>query len=142
MKERTGEKAGWIAGWAGGFVWVLILALLFLYWRKFAQGFAGLALAGVAAAAVLSCAPWRHPSTPYWKLMLAPYGLFFVAVAWAVWSFGPEPLGFTWWNLLWLIPALSPFGFLGSTTWEQGDAPPGPAPDSDPAPRRRGNHGR
>ncbi len=112
MKKRSGEKAGWVAGWAGGFVWVRILALLFLYRQNFAQGLAGVALTGIAAAAVLSCAPWRHPSTPYWKLMLAPYGLFLVAVAWAVWSFGgPEPLGFNWWNLLWLMPALSPFGF-------------------------------
>jgi hypothetical protein len=138
MKKRSGEKAGWVAGWAGGFVWVLILALLFLYRQNFAQGLAGVALTGIAAAAVLSCAPWRHPSTPYWKLMLAPYGLFLVAVAWAVWSFGgPEPLGFNWWNLLWLMPALSPFGFLGSTTWERSDARSGPAPDSDPTSRPR-----
>lgn len=140
MKKRLGEKAGWIAGWTGGFIWVLFLAGLFFYRRKFGQGAAGVALTGVAVAAVLYWAPWRHPSTPYWKLMLAPYGLFFIAVAWAAWSLGGiESLGFNWLNLLWLIPALSPFGFLSANKWGQPDTQPAAAPDGDSAsfhPRR------
>jgi len=73
MKKRTGEKAGWIAGWLGGFIWVLILAGLFFYRYKFGQGVVGVVLYAVAVASALYCAPWRHPSTPYWKLMLPPY---------------------------------------------------------------------
>lgn len=119
MKKRSGEKLGWIAGWSGTFIWVLILAGLFLYRHEFRQGVAGVALTTAAVASVLYCVPWRHPSTPYWKLMLAPYGLFFIAIAWAVWSFGGiESLGFNWLNLLWLVPALSPFGFLGNNRWD------------------------
>jgi hypothetical protein len=139
-KKRTGEKAGWIGGWAGSFIWILILAGLFFYRQKFAQGVVGIALTGAAVVAVLYCAPWRHPSTSYWKLMLAPYGLFFIAVAWAVWSFGGiEVIGFNWWNLLWLLPTLSPFGFLSNRRWTESDALTDAAPDRDVAslhPRR------
>jgi len=117
-KKRTGEKAGWIGGWAGGFIWILILVVLFFYRQKFVQGVIGAALIGTAIVTVLYYAPWRHPSTPYWKLMLAPYGLFFIAFAWAVLSLGDmEVFGLNWWNLLWLIPLLSPFGFLGNKRW-------------------------
>lgn len=139
-RNRTGEKAGWIGGWAGGFIWILILAGLFFYRQEFRQGAMGIALTAVAVAAVLYYAPWRHPSTPYWKLMLAPYGLFFIAVAWAAWSFGGiEALGLNWWNLLWLLPALSPFGFLSNRRWVESDAQQGAPPDGDSAslhPRR------
>jgi hypothetical protein len=66
--------------------------------------------------------------------MLAPYGLFFIAVAWADWSFGGiEALGFNWWDLLWLLPALSPFGFLSNKRWAESDAKPDVAPDGDSA---------
>ena len=133
-KRRTGEKAGWIGGWAGSFIWVLILSIIFYYRQKFIPGVLGIALTGVAVFAVLYCAPWRHPSTPYWKLMLAPYGLFFIAIAWAAWSFGGiEVLGFNWWNSLWLLPALSPFGFLSNRKWAESDAQGGSAPDRDSA---------
>lgn len=139
-KNRIGEKAGWIGGWAAGFIWILILAGLFFYQQKFKQGVVGIALTGAAVASVLYYAPWRHPSTPYWKLMLAPYALFFIAVAWAVWAFsGIEVLGFNWWNLIWLLPALSPFGFLSNRIWAESNAQPGAASDGDSAsldPRR------
>ena len=118
--KRAGEKAGWIGGWAGGFLWIPILAGLLVYRQQFGRGVLGISLTGAAVAAVLYFAPWRHPSTPYWKLVLAPYGLFFTAVAWAAWSFGGiEALGFNAWNLLWLLPALSPFGFLSNRRWAE-----------------------
>ncbi len=66
--------------------------------------------------------------------MLAPYGLFLIAVVWAAWSFGGiETLGFNWWNLLWLVPALSPIGLLGARRWAQSDTQPDAAPDGDAA---------
>ena len=130
MNKRTGEKAGWLAGWLGGFIWVAILAGIFLHRQDFRHGSIGIVLCVIAIAAVLYCAPWQHPSTPYWKLMLAPYGLFFFAIAWAVWSFdGVESLGFNWLNMLWLVPALSPFGFLGKRRWAEVDGKQGASPD-------------
>lgn len=56
--------------------------------------------------------------------------LFFIAVAWAVWVFGGiEVFGFNWWNLLWLLPALGPFGFLSNRTWADSDTQPGATPE-------------
>lgn len=119
-QKRTGEKAGWIGGWTGSFIWVIILAGLLFYRQKFEQGLVGTLLILTAFTAVTYYAPWRHPVTPYWKLMLAPYALFFIAMTWAAWSFGGmEALGLNWWNLLWLLPALSPFGLLSNRRWTQ-----------------------
>lgn len=121
-EDRRGEKLGWIGGWAGGFIWVLVLSMLFLYQHKFEQAVLGLILNALALAAIYGFAPWRHPLTPYWKLMLVPYALFFISFLWAAWGFdGLGALGLNWWNLLWLLPALSPFGLLGNRRWRQSD---------------------
>ena len=118
MKERIGERIGWTAGWLGGFIWVLVLSMVFLFQGKSEQGVAGISLTGIAVFSVLFFAPWRFSSTPYWKLMLAPYGVFFLSIAWAVWSFGGlESCGFTGWNLLWLLPLLLPLGSWSKRKW-------------------------
>lgn len=76
MRDRIGEKIGWTAGWIGGFIWVFILSIVFLFQGKSVQGLLGIILTAVAVIAVAFFTPWRFASTPYWKLMLAPYGLF------------------------------------------------------------------
>ena len=124
--NRYGEKIGWTAGWIGGFIWVAILSIVFLYQNKIGTGVLGMFLTAVAIVAIFSFAPWRHPSTPYWKLMLVPYGMFSLSIAWAIWSYGGlESVGLNWWNLLWLIPALSPFGMLSNRKWAESDAQDG-----------------
>lgn len=124
--ERRGEKIGWTLGWMGGFIWVAILSVVLLGQHKSVQGVSGMVLYLAACAVSLSVAPWRHPSTRYWKLMLAPYGMFFLSIGWAVWSYGGlTPLGFNWWNLLWIVPSLSPFGFLNDRRWAESEAQEG-----------------
>ncbi len=55
--------------------------------------------------------------------MLAPYGTFLLSIVWAVWSFGGlGSAGLTWWNLLWLLPLLVPFGTLHKKRWVDTDA--------------------
>ncbi|MEJ5365558.1 MAG: hypothetical protein WHS86_10675 [Desulfosoma sp.] len=133
--KRSGEKVGWTGGWMGGFLWVFVLSLVFFHQRRIGPGFSGLLLCAAAVAAVMSFAPWRHPSTPYWKLMLAPYGVFLAAVVWVFWAFGGmKNAGLSWWNLLWLIPLLSPFGMMSRRKWAQheGRQPALPAEDADP----------
>jgi hypothetical protein len=118
MKDRVGEKIGWTAGWIGGFIWVFILSIVFLVQGKSTQGFLGMSLTGLAILTVVLFAPWRLPTTPYWKLMLAPYGVFLLSIAWAIWSYGGlVSAGLTWWNLLWLLPILIPFGSLSTRRW-------------------------
>jgi len=128
MKKRTGEKLGWIGGWTGSFLWVGILAVVFLFQGKTASGIAGLVLFAGAMAGAFFLAPWQHPSTRYYKLMLPFYGLFAVSAAWAVWAFGGlGQAGFELWNLLLFLPLLGPLFTMGSKTW-QGLSAPGHPP--------------
>jgi hypothetical protein len=120
--DRKGEKIGWTGGWLGGFVWVFILAVVFLFQGKLINGILGLLLVFTAVLSILFYSPWRHPSTSYGKLMLGPYTVFFVSIAWAVWSYGGvNALGLNCWNLLWLLPLLIPFGTLSKRTWSDDD---------------------
>lgn len=118
MASRRGEKIGWTVGWFGGFLWVAILSVIFLFQGKQFQGLLGLVLVAAAVAGVLILAPWRHPSTPYWKLMLLPYAMLFLSAVWAFRSFGGHQVsGFEWWSLSWLLPLLFPFGILSRRKW-------------------------
>jgi hypothetical protein len=131
MEARTGEKIGWTAGWIGGFVWVFALSLVFLVQHRIEQGVVGVSLAAVSVLVVVFVAPWRFPQTPYWKLMLAPYGLFLGCVAWAVWSYGGlRAGGWNWWDFLWLLFLLMPLGSLHKRTWADSGASPAPLEDA------------
>lgn len=122
MAERIGEKIGWIGGWLGSFAWVAILSAIFLFQAKWVEGMSGLLLFGAAVSSFAMLAPWRHPSTRYWKLMLAPFAILFGSVFWAVLALGGiEASGLKWWNVFWLLPMLGPFGLLGWRTWAGSD---------------------
>lgn len=132
--HRRGEKIGWTASWIGGFIWVAILSIMFLFQKKIAPGILGMFLTGAAIVVICSFAPWRHPLTPYWKLMLVPYGIFFLSIAWVIWGYGGlESIGLNWWNVLWIIPALSPFGLLSNRKWAESDIQRGAPRNQDPA---------
>jgi len=122
MAGRRQEKLGWIGGWLGGFVWVAILAVVFLVQGRWLAGIVGLAVAVVACAAVLLTAPWRHPGTPYRVLLIPIYVLFFGAVGWGIWAMGdPRQLGLNgWWSLLLVLPILTPLWTVGGRRWEDG----------------------
>ncbi len=136
VKNRMGEKIGWAAGWTGGFIWVLVLSMVFLFQGKIEQGILGMVLVGAAVFIIFHFSPWRFVSTHYWKLMLAPYGIFFLSIAWAIWSYGDlGAIGLNLWNLLWLIPMLTPFGVLSKRKWT--DSTTQQSVPEDAAPPRR-----
>ena len=119
MKKRTGEKIGWIGGWVGSFLWLGILAAVFFFKGKAIGGIAGLVLFAAAIAGAFFLAPWKHPSTRYYKLMLPFYAAFAVSVAWAVWAFGGfGQAGLNWWHLLLCLPIFTPLITLGAKTWQ------------------------
>lgn len=108
----------------GGFVWVAILSVVFLVKGQPLQAGAGLLLVGAAWASVTALAPWKHPGTPYWKLMLGPYALFLASATWAIWSFGGlGAAGLGGWSLLGLLPLLLPLALSGNRRWRDA-APP------------------
>ena len=122
MADRRGERIGWTGGWLGGFLWVVALSAVFFVQGKLMPAALGLVLAGVAVLVILATAPWAHPETPYWKLMLPVYALFFLCVAWGVWSYGgASGLGLSAWSAFLLLPVLSPFWTAGRRRWRDGE---------------------
>lgn len=133
--KRTGEKIGWTGGWIGGFSWVFILGVVFLCQGKVARGLTGIAMTAAAVAAILCFAPWRFPTTRYWKLMLAPYSMFLLCLVWAVWAYGGlAALELNWRNLLWVPLLLFPLGSMSKRKWVDGERRPGTSDKMPPAP--------
>jgi len=121
-RERASEKSGWILGWSGGFVWVVILAIVSLMKGDPLSAALGGLLVVAAAVAIVLCSPWRHPTQPYWKLMIPIYLLFFLSFVWLIWSArGPAHLGLNAWSLFLLLPLLLPFYLVGRRRWSDGD---------------------
>jgi len=119
MGERIGEKIGWSGGWCGGFIWVAISSVIFLYRGRWGEGLSGLALVAAAGASIFLAAPWRHPTTPYWRLMLPPFVLLLGSAGWGVWAYGgAEEIGLDWWSLFWILPLLLPFVNAGKIRWQ------------------------
>lgn len=118
MKERKGEKIGWIGGWTGGFLWVLILAAVRFFQKSPWHGIVGLVIACTAFFLVFRQAPWRSPKTPYWKLMLPIYALFAASAFWAFWTFDAfSQFGSHGWTFLTLLPCFTPLFTIGRRTW-------------------------
>ncbi|NLI83242.1 MAG: hypothetical protein GX443_16380 [Deltaproteobacteria bacterium] len=125
MSTRRQEKAGWTLGWLGAFLWVPIVSVVFLFQAKWLRGAGGAGVFAIAAASIVGAAPWRHPSTPYWKLMLFPYACFTLSVIWAVWAFGGfTALDLNWWNFLWMLPMFLPLGILSRRKWTDAEVVP------------------
>jgi hypothetical protein len=119
---RRGEKLGWILGWGGSFLWVLILAVVYLTKGAPPPSLLGFALVATAAVFIYVFAPWRHPTRPYWMLLAPIYSLFFLSIAWASWiAGGPAELGFTVWSVFLLLPFLLPFYLAGKRRWIDGE---------------------
>ncbi len=119
VKDRTGEKIGWIGGWLGGFIWVLLLSVFLLIQGRQVEGIFGLVLECIAIVVILWTVPWKHPRTVYWKLLIPIYVTLFVSVMWAFWVLGgAEGLGLNWWNVLWIFPLLIPLGTIGKRRWD------------------------
>ena len=126
--NRKGEKIGWICGWHGGFIWLGVLSVVWLFQNRINDGIIGIAIFIVASIAIITTAPWKHPNTRYWKLMLPVYLLFFISITFCIYSYGGlESTGLKWTSLFWMIPCLIPFGTTGNRTWNssaiQGNSP-------------------
>ncbi len=121
MRKRNGEKLGWVGGWAGCFLWVVILAIIILIKGLLLKGVVGVVLVGLAFLFVFKLAPWEHPNVPYWKLMLPIYVVLFLAVAWALWTYGtlePGGMKFEFFTMLVFLPVLIPIWTMGKRRWK------------------------
>lgn len=119
MKQRTGEKVGWIAGWFGGFIWLLILSVIWLFKGQVINALVGIGLFSAAAFCILRFAPWKYPETKYWVLLLPIYAAFFMSIAFAFASGGFTGYSINGWSFFILLPLLTPFATMGKRTWDQ-----------------------
>jgi len=116
--NRKGEIIGWIGGWLGGFIWLGLLSVVWLFQDKIRDGMIGIMVFLVAIIAIIATAPWKHPNTKYWKLMLPIYLLFFISIALCIYLYGGlENMGLKWTAFFWIIPCLIPFITAGNRTW-------------------------
>ena len=120
MTARRGEQWGWLAGWFGGFIWVLILSIKLSIEGRNGPALTGFLLVAVAVVVIAGCAPWRHPQTPYWLLMLPVYAMIFGSIGWALWSFGGlQGLGLNGFSAFMLVPILLPLAIAGKRKWNE-----------------------
>ena len=123
MKERKGEKLGWLGGWSGGFLWLCLLSIAWLVQGKIVNGVLGISLFSVAILLIVVLAPWKHPETKYWKLMVPIYAVLTVSVSLYIWlEGGLKMLGLSWWSIVWLMPLFIPFVTIGRRCWKNGSA--------------------
>jgi hypothetical protein len=116
--SRKGEKIGWIGGWFGGFIWLGLLSVVWIVQNKILNATLGILLFTVAIILIFTFAPWKHPNTKYWKLMLPIYSLFFISIASSIYLYGGlKSLGINWTSFLWIIPSLLPFVTTGNRKW-------------------------
>ncbi|MBC2716071.1 MAG: hypothetical protein HF978_12260 [Desulfobacteraceae bacterium] len=119
MMNRKGEKMGWIGGWSGGFIWLGLLSIVWVFQNKISNGMIGIMVFIVAITTIVATAPWRHPHTKYWKLMLPIYLLFFISIFLCIYLYGGlDSIGLKWTSFFWVIPCLIPFVTTGNRTWD------------------------
>ncbi len=122
MKERKGEKIGWIGGWLGSFIWLCLLSIIWLIQGKTISGVSGISLFLAAVLSILVLAPWRHPGTKYWKLMLPIYMILIASAGLYIWLESVfSNAGVSWWSILYLTPLLIPFATIGTRCWNDGN---------------------
>ena len=86
--NRKGEKIGWIGGRFGGFIWLGLLFVVWIFQNKISNGMIGITVFIVAIITIIATAPWKHPNTKYWKLMLPIYLLFFISISLCIYLYG------------------------------------------------------
>jgi hypothetical protein len=116
--RRKGEKIGWLGGWLGSFFWLFLMGCVFVFQGRWFSAAVAMGLFVLAVVTIIFAAPWRHPHTPYRKLMGPVYLILFAALVFGIWTYrgflGQEfnPL-----QLLSLTPILLPLILMWNKTW-------------------------
>lgn len=123
--KRRGERLGWTLGNLGAFIWVLIFGIVYTVKGLYPVAFVFYAIFLSAVAAIRIFAPWRHPDTPYWKLLIPIYFHMGLSVWAAVWSYGGfGQSGLRVYDLVFLLVLIFPFFSLGRRKWNDGEGKP------------------
>ena len=99
-----------------------LLSALWIFQNRSSNGMLGIVLFIIAIILIIALAPWRHPNTKYWKLMLPIYLLFLISIAVVIYLYGGlRNGGLSWISFSWLIPSLIPFAIIGNRNWNSGE---------------------
>ena len=122
MKNRRGEKLGWTFGLLGGTVWMFVLAASGLFGGNWRFGVVALVGGCCVVGLVIRLAPWKHPTTQFWKLFVPPLALMILTagVLLSGWGHGLSLVDWTPGLLLIVFPLLIPD--IRARRWEDGDA--------------------
>jgi threonine/homoserine efflux transporter RhtA len=89
-----------------------------LFQNKISEGIIGLAVFIIAIIVISMTAPWKHPNTKYWKLMLPIYSLLTCSIVLYIYlSGGLEIIGLKWTSIFLVIPGFIPLLTAGNRTW-------------------------
>lgn len=117
LDARRGEKWGWTFGFLGGSLWMFVAAL-----SEFAGGHWEIGLFALCSGCfvvdlVIVLAPWKHPSTAYWKLLLPSLTVMIVCVAFLLTRGGRVFTAEVWSTLFMVFVSL--FGLLPGMGWRR-----------------------
>lgn len=122
-ESRKGEKIGWLGGWLGGTIWIMVLPVLLYSRGELLSAVIALVLFCIAMILVPVMAPWRHPQTPYYLLLLPLYAVYLGTLILAIVSldlFREEHI--RPWYFLWILPCFSPLFIMGHRRWTDGES--------------------
>jgi len=123
MRDRRGEKLGWTLGMLGGTAWMFIVAACALFAGEWRIGAFALAAGLCVVGLVTYLAPWKHPTTRFWKLFLPPIAVIILAASILMtWAGHVLPPSETWRNVLFLFVVLWPMLLpsVGRRRWDDG----------------------
>jgi hypothetical protein len=119
---RRGEKLGWIGGWLGGSLWIIVLPILLFSRQEIVAAAIAFVLFCAAMVLVPVMAPWRHPKTPYFLLLLPLYAVFLGALLLAIVCLNLlQEAHMRPWQFLWILPCFTPLFILGRRRWIDGE---------------------
>ena len=118
MNKQLMSKIGWLGGWIGGFIWIIVLSIKNISAEDTINGVIGIFLFTISMSIIYIASPWRYPGKKIWLLLMPIYIMISLSLIWAL-TMNKHylPVGYNKWNLLALLPILSPIFLMGKFTW-------------------------
>ncbi|MFP4475461.1 MAG: hypothetical protein ACLFOY_07850 [Desulfatibacillaceae bacterium] len=118
-KREAGQRWGWLGGCLGASLWILVMAVLFLYLGSVPLGALYLALWAAAVAAAYFLRPWARPDTRVRWLYLVTAFVIIVPAALMVAGLHPFDTGEKAPPVVFvaILPIFIPVLTFGKKTW-------------------------
>ena len=117
--DERGPRAGWTFGGLAALLWLLILAGVLFHRDNIIASFTSLAFFGLGLAYIVVFAPWKHPTTPFWRIYTGLVFIILAAAGLLLYLWYPSEFGkpFNELSIFSLFPLLLPAFLFGNRTW-------------------------